>query len=457
MNNFEFYNPTRIVFGTDTTAKLDTLVPASARVLILFGGASAKTNGTLAEVRTALGNRVIQEFGGIEPNPSYDTLTRAVEQVRKEKLDFLLAVGGGSVIDGTKFVAAAVPFEGDTWSILEQHGRNITAAMPFGSVLTLPATGSEMNSGGVVTRPAIRAKLAFQSPHTYPQFSILDPTKTFTLPPRQIANGVVDAFVHIIEQYLTYPSQAQVQDRFAEGLLQSLIETGPKALANPRDYDTRANLMWIATLALNGLIGAGVPQDWSTHMIGHELTALHGIDHARTLAIVLPASLQVRRESKREKLLQYAERVWQIREGSDEQRIDQAISRTRAFFQDMGIPTQLPDYDLAAKLVASLPAPVILSGGLHTVAEVNDTPASPADEPSPAVDAPEADVGSATSSFAVRQALTSLARWRLVRVPASAPSTSAAMWSASASSIRRPLSTVDLSIDQTRPAAGSTV
>ncbi len=351
MNNFEFYNPTRIVFGTDTTAKLDTLVPASARVLILFGGASAKTNGTLAEVRTALGNRVIQEFGGIEPNPSYDTLTRAVEQVRKEKLDFLLAVGGGSVIDGTKFVAAAVPFEGDTWSILEQHGRNITAAMPFGSVLTLPATGSEMNSGGVVTRPAIRAKLAFQSPHTYPQFSILDPTKTFTLPPRQIANGVVDAFVHIIEQYLTYPSQAQVQDRFAEGLLQSLIETGPKALANPRDYDTRANLMWIATLALNGLIGAGVPQDWSTHMIGHELTALHGIDHARTLAIVLPASLQVRRESKREKLLQYAERVWQIREGSDEQRIDQAISRTRAFFQDMGIPTQLPDYDLAADAI----------------------------------------------------------------------------------------------------------
>lgn len=369
MNNFEFYNSTRIVFGTDTIPKLDTLVPASARVLILFGGASAKTNGTLAEVRTALGNRVIQEFGGIEPNPSYETLTRAVEQVRQEKLDYLLAVGGGSVIDGTKFVAAAVPFEGDTWSILEQNGRNVTAAMPFGSVLTLPATGSEMNSGSVVTRRAIHAKLAFQSPHTYPQFSILDPTKTFTLPPRQIANGVVDAFVHIIEQYLTYPSQAQVQDRFAEGLLQSLIETGPKALAHPQDYDTRANLMWIATLALNGLIGAGVPQDWSTHMIGHELTALHGIDHARTLAIVLPASLQVRRESKREKLLQYAERVWQIREGSDEQRIDQAISRTRAFFQDMGIPTRLPDYDLAADaiepIIAQLEAHGMTALGEH--------------------------------------------------------------------------------------------
>ncbi len=356
MNNFEFYNPTRIVFGTDTTAKLDTLVPASARVLILFGGASAKTNGTLAEVRTALGNRVIQEFGGIEPNPSYDTLTRAVEQVRKEKLDFLLAVGGGSVIDGTKFVAAAVPFEGDTWSILEQHGRNITAAMPFGSVLTLPATGSEMNSGGVVTRPAIRAKLAFQSPHTYPQFSILDPRKTFTLPPRQIANGVVDAFTHIIEQYLTYPAGGLAQDRFAEGLLQTLIEIGPRALAEPHDYEVRANLMWVATLALNGLIGAGVPHDWATHMIGHELTARYNIDHARTLAIVLPPMLQVRRDSKRAKLLQYAQRVWGITQGSEDARIDAAIERTRAFFESLDVKTRLQDYAINAAALDDLVA-----------------------------------------------------------------------------------------------------
>ncbi|TAM08339.1 MAG: iron-containing alcohol dehydrogenase [Pusillimonas sp.] len=346
MQNFEFHNPTRIVFGTETIGKLNTLLPASARVLILYGGASAKANGTLDEVKAALGDRHVQEFSGIEPNPTFETLMRAVELVRQEKLDYLLAVGGGSVIDGTKFVAASVPFEGDPWAILEQRGRNITTALPFGSVLTLPATGSEMNNGGVVMKRAIHAKLAFSSMHTFPQFSILDPTKTYTLPPRQIANGVVDAFVHIVEQYLTYPVQAKVQDRFAEGLLLSLIETGPAALANPLDYTARANLMWIATLALNGLIGAGVPQDWSTHMIGHELTALHGIDHARTLAIVLPASLHVRRDTKHAKLLQYAERVWQIREGSEDERIDQAIEKTCAFFEQMGIATRLPDYEL---------------------------------------------------------------------------------------------------------------
>jgi NADP-dependent alcohol dehydrogenase len=351
MQNFEFHNPTRIVFGKDTIGKLDGLLPSSARVLILYGGASAKANGTLDQVKAALGQRHVQEFSGIEPNPSFETLMRAVELVRHDKLDFLLAVGGGSVIDGTKFVAAAAPFEGDPWSIMENHGRNVTSALPLGSVLTLPATGSEMNNGGVVTRKSLQAKLAFSSPHTFPQFSILDPTLTYTLPPRQIANGVVDAFVHIVEQYLTYPVHAKVQDRFAEGLLQSLIETGPEALANPQDYDTRANLMWIATLALNGLIGAGVPQDWSTHMIGHELTALHGIDHARTLAIVLPASLLVRRESKRGKLLQYAERVWHVTDGSEDDRIDRAIELTRAFFEAMGIGTRLPDYQLGAEAI----------------------------------------------------------------------------------------------------------
>lgn len=346
MFNFEFHNPTKIVFGTDTIAKLDQLVPANARVLILLGGESARKNGTLAEVRAALGAREVQEFNGIEPNPSYETLMQAVELIRREKLDYLLAVGGGSVIDGTKFVAAAVPFVGEPWDILTTHGQVVTAALPFGSVLTLPATGSEMNNGSVITRKASHSKLAFMSTHVFPQFSILDPTKTLTLPTRQIANGVVDAYVHIVEQYLTYPANGMVQDRFAEGLLLSLIELGPKVLATPNDYDLRANLMWIATQALNGLIGAGVPQDWSTHMIGHELTALYDIDHARTLAIVLPANLHVRRTSKHAKLLQYAERVWGIREGSDEQRIDAAIAKTAEFFEAMGIKTKLADYEL---------------------------------------------------------------------------------------------------------------
>jgi len=268
MLNFNFYNPTRIIFGGDTIAKINDYVPTEAKVLMLFGGESARKNGTLAEVREALGAREIHEFGGIEPNPSYETLMKAVELIREQKIDFLMAVGGGSVIDGTKFIAAAVNYTGDTWEILETHGTKITQALPFASVLTLPATGSEMNSGGVVTRKSTQAKLSFSSPYVFPQFSVLDPNKTFSLPTRQLANGVVDAFVHVMEQYLTYPVNAQVQDRFAEGLLQTLIEIGPKILDDSADYDTRANLMWAASMALNGLIGAGVPQDWSTHLIG---------------------------------------------------------------------------------------------------------------------------------------------------------------------------------------------
>ncbi|AOK31974.1 aldehyde reductase [Burkholderia singularis] len=354
MHHFDFYNPTRIVFGEKTIERLSDLVPAAARVLVLYGGESARKTGTLDEVRAALGARDVHEFGGIEPNPTYETLMKAVELVRREKIDFLLAVGGGSVIDGTKFVAAAALFDGEPWHILEARGANITAALPFGSVLTLPATGSEMNNAAVITRQATQAKLAFRHSLVFPRFSILDPLKTYTLPPRQIANGVVDAFTHIVEQYLTYPAQGFVQDRFAEGLLQTLIEIGPKALDRPHDYVIRANLMWVATLALNGLIGAGVPQDWATHMVGHELTARYGIDHARTLAIVLPSMLQVRRASKRGKLLQYAERVWQITDGPEEARIDEAIRRTRAFFESLDVKTRLADYGIGADAIDGL-------------------------------------------------------------------------------------------------------
>lgn len=354
MNNFEFHNPTKIIFGKNTVAKLAKLVPLTARVLILFGGASAEKTGTLAEVRSALGARTIHEFGGIEPNPSYQTLMRAVELARREKVDYLLAVGGGSVIDGTKFVAAAVPYEGEAWEIAQSGGAKVRAALPFGTVLTLPATGSEMNNGAVVTHKATHDKLSFRSALLFPQFSVLDPSKTFTLPAKQVANGLVDAFVHTVEQYLTYPVQALAQDRFAEGLLQTLVEIAPQALAAPDDYDTRANLMWTATLALNGLIGAGVPQDWATHMLGHELTALYNIDHARTLALVLPSLLNVQREQKRAKLLQYGERVWGIRDGSDDARIDAAIASTRAFFEGLGLPTRLSAYELGQEAVEAV-------------------------------------------------------------------------------------------------------
>jgi NADP-dependent alcohol dehydrogenase len=353
MQNFIFYNPTKILFGRGKIADLARSIPANSRVLITYGGGSIVKSGTLDEVKTALNGFTVFEFSGIEPNPTYETLMQAVELARRERIDFLLAVGGGSVIDGTKFIAAAIPFVGDPWDILAKRAK-ITSAIPFGSVLTLPATGSEMNNGAVITRRASNDKLAFSNALLFPRFSVLDPSKTFTLPPRQVANGVIDAFVHITEQYLTYPCAAKVQDRFAEGLLLTLIEDGPRALLEPGDYDVRANLMWTATLALNGLIGAGVANDWATHMLGHELTVLHGLDHAQTLAVVLPAMLHERREEKREKLLQYADRVWGLREGDENDRIDQAIARTRQFFESLGVPTRLSGYGIGREAIPAL-------------------------------------------------------------------------------------------------------
>ncbi len=354
MLNFDYYNPTRIAFGEGKVKDLDKLVPADAKVLILLGGSSAKKNGTLSEVTQALGQREVVEFSGIEANPTYETLMQAVEIVKNQNIDFLLAVGGGSVIDGTKFVAAAAHYSDEPWEILTTRATKVTSAVPFGTVLTLPATGSEMNCGSVITRKSIQAKLPFMHPSVFPQFSVLDPTKTYSLPERQVANGVVDAFVHITEQYLTYPVNAAVQDRYAEGLLQTLIEIGPKVIEEKENYDLRANFMWVATQALNGLIGAGVPHDWATHMIGHELTALHNIDHARTLAIVLPSLLTLKQDTKRAKLLQFAERVWHIDTGTDEEKIAAAIEKTRNFFESLGIGTRLGDYELDASHIPAL-------------------------------------------------------------------------------------------------------
>ena len=348
MLNFDFYNPTQVMFGQGQIAALAKLVPPGARVLMVYGGGSIKHNGVYDEVLAALAGHHVSEFAGVEPNPSYETLTSAIAQVKAEKIDFLLAVGGGSVIDGTKFIAAGALLDDDPWTILEKHGANVTMAMPFGAILTLPATGSEMNAAAVVTRKATQEKFAFMNRNVYPKFAILDPSKTFTLPARQVGNGVVDAFAHVMEQYLTYPVNAKVQDRFAEGILLTLIEEGPKALANPDDYDVRANVMWCATLALNGLIGAGVPQDWATHMIGHELTALYHLDHAQTLAVIMPSMLRARKEAKRAKLLQFAARVWGLTEGDEDARIDAAISQMEAFFQQMGVKTRLADYQLGA-------------------------------------------------------------------------------------------------------------
>jgi NADP-dependent alcohol dehydrogenase len=353
MFDFTFHNPTKILFGKNAIELIGEEIPADARILMTYGGGSIKRNGVYERVMHALKGKPVTQFGGIEPNPRYETLIPAVELVRREEIDFLLAVGGGSVLDGTKFIAAAVPFEGDPWDILEKRAE-VRKALPIGAVLTLPGTGSEMNGYAVITRWEKKAKLAFYSPLVYPRFAALDPQTTFSLPSRQTANGIVDAFVHVMEQYLTYPVNAPLQDRMAEAILLTLIEQTPKVFEKPTDYDTRASIMWCATTALNGIIGVGVPQDWATHAIGHEITALYDIDHARTLAIVLPGVMEVKRREKREKLLQYAERVWGIREGDEDSRIDEAIERTREFFESGAIPTRLSAYGIGAEAIPAI-------------------------------------------------------------------------------------------------------
>lgn len=343
MLNFTFKNPTEILFGKGMIKELVGRVPTTGPVLFVYGSGSIKRNGVYDQVRAALSDHRLVEFPGIEPNPRYETCLQAVEVVKREKIGFLLAVGGGSVLDAAKFIAAAAVFPGpEPWDILRTVGQNVQAALPLGTVLTLPATGSECNGGSVISRQATREKLFFLSPHVFPVFSVLDPETTLTLPPKQVRNGVVDAFAHVCEQYMTYPSAAPLQDRLAESLLQTLIEVGPVTLAEPQNYDARAAFMWSATLALNNLIGSGVPQDWVTHMIGHELTALYGLDHAETLAIGMLGVWRHRLVQKRAKLEQYGRRVWNVSTA------EEAIAKTEAFFHALAMPTRLSDYQIVA-------------------------------------------------------------------------------------------------------------
>jgi NADP-dependent alcohol dehydrogenase len=344
MNNFEYFNPVRIVFGKDMISKLSTLIPINKKIMVTYGGGSIKTNGVYDQVMTALKGHSTIEFGGIQPNPQYDTLMKAVELAKENNITFILAVGGGSVIDGSKFISAAIHHDDDPWKILTERQpiKNVT---PVGAVLTIPATGSEMNCFSVVSRGT--DKLGFGGDaRLYPKFSILDPEVTYSLPEKQLGNGVVDAFVHVVEQYLTTSINTPIQDRFAEGILKTLIEEAPKVMEIKDDYDSRANLMWAATQALNGLIGSGVDHDWATHMIGHEFSALYGIDHARSLALVLPSLLRSQKETKRFKLLQFAERVWDLNSGTTDEKIERSINRTEDFFNSVGVPTRLKVYKL---------------------------------------------------------------------------------------------------------------
>ncbi len=344
MLNFELYNPVKLIFGKGEIEKLSTLIPKESKVLVAYGGGSIFKNGIYDQVKTALHGFDVVEFGGIEANPYYETLMKAVEIIRKQKIDFILAVGGGSVIDGVKFISAAVKFEGDPIDILHQRiiFKEGADVVPFGTVLTLPATGSEMNSGSVVSIKATQEKRDFGGSAMFPKFSICDPSVIASLPKRQLQNGVIDAYVHVLEQYLTYPHEGYLQDRIAESILQTLIEVGPQVVENQTDYTLASNFMWSCTMALNGLIQKGVPSDWATHMIGHELTALYNIDHARTLAIIGPNLFRVLFETKKEKLAQYGKRVFQLT-GTEEEIAHQAIEATVAFYHTMGMKTKISE------------------------------------------------------------------------------------------------------------------
>lgn len=372
MKNFQFYNPTRLFFGKGQIAQLVDLIPHDANVLMLYGGGSIKKNGVYDQVTAALNKHTVFEFGGIEPNPQYNTLLKALELIKTHQIDYLLAVGGGSVLDGTKFLSSAAVYEGDNpWDILTKRIKT-EVGMPFGTVLTLPATGSEMNSGAVVSREETKEKLTMGGPGLFPQFSICDPQVVSTIPKRQLANGITDAFTHVLEQYMTYSVGAKLQDRFAESILQTLIEVGPKVIADPKDYESAANFMWCCTMALNGLIQKGVPTDWSVHMIAHELTAYYGIDHARTLAVILPSAYQYKFEQKKDKLAQYGERIWNIKGGNKDEIAQLAIQKTQQFFESLGIDTQLSKYTNDYEGFAQIAAKSLKEHGLVMLGEHRD-------------------------------------------------------------------------------------
>lgn len=338
MENFIFRNPTKLIFGKGMIARLSKEIPEGKKIMVTFGGGSVKKNGVYDQVVEALRGRDYIEFWGIEPNPKVETLRKAIEICRREGVDFLLSVGGGSVLDGTKLIAAAVRYDGDAWDLVLDNSR-IGEILPFGDVMTLPATASEMNRNAVIS--SIETKEKFGMKVDYPRFSILDPQTTFTLPVYQRAAGMADTFIHVMEQYMTVTGQSPLMDRWSEGILQTLVEIAPKVLESENDYDSMANYMMCATMGLNGFIAMGVTEDWATHQIGHELTAIHGLTHGHTLAIVFPGLLKVLRDQKKGKILQYGERVWGITGGTEDERIDRTIDATEKFFRSLGLQTRL--------------------------------------------------------------------------------------------------------------------
>jgi NADP-dependent alcohol dehydrogenase len=350
MENFIFQNPTKLVFGKGQIAKLSELIPTNVNLMITFGGGSVKQNGVYQQIVESLDGREFIEFWGIEANPHVETLRKAIALGKEEKIDFLLAVGGGSVLDGTKLIAAGIAMEDEAWDIvLKGYAEK---QIPFASVLTVPATGSEMNGGSVISRAETNEKFAFFGNN--PQFSILDPQVCYTLSEHQVACGLSDAFTHVLEQYITTCGQSRLMDRWAEGILQSVVEIAPLLKKDPKNYDLNADYMLCATLALNDMIRMGITQDWTTHMIGHELTALHGTTHGHSLAIVMPATMSVLREQKYDKLLQYGERVFGITEGTENERVQKAIEATEAFYRSLGLTTRLSEEGIGDETIETI-------------------------------------------------------------------------------------------------------
>ena len=351
MNNFVFQNPTKLIFGKGQIARLAKELPQGKKILVTFGGGSVKHNGVYQQVVEALKGFDYLEFWGIEPNPKVETLRKAVEVCKREGVEFLLAVGGGSTLDGTKLIAAAAKVDCDAWELVRNPSL-YAGTLPFASVMTLPATGSEMNRGAVISNLATGEKYSFYN--TFPVFSILDPEATFTLPKFQVACGLADTFVHVMEQYLTIADCSPLMDRWAEGVVQTVVEVAPRALAEQKEYDAMATFMLSATMGLNGFVAMGVPQDWATHMIGHEITALTGTTHGQTLVMVLPGVMNVMREQKGKKIVQFGERVWGIKEGTTDERIDRTIEATEQFFRSLGLATRLSELSIGEDVVEEI-------------------------------------------------------------------------------------------------------
>jgi len=359
---YDYSNPTAIHFGKGQIASIVKHLNKDNKILVVYGGGSIKKNGVYDEVSSVLDGFNWIEFSGIEANPSYETLNKAVALSKAEKIDYILAVGGGSVIDGAKYIAAASLYDGDAWDFLD-GSVTVEKALPLGAILTLPATGSESNGNSVVSKKETNEKRFFASPLVYPVFAVLDPSVMSTLSDRQLANGLVDAFVHTCEQYLTCPNTSLLHDGYAETILRGLLSLA-QTWDNRKDAIWEENLMLLANQALNGFIGSGVTQDWATHMIGHELTGFYGVDHAQSLAVVQPQLLRVMMEDKKEKLALMGENVFGIKD--DNEAVIIAIEK---MYESIGVTTNLNDYENVDDKVIETIIPSLKAHGMTAIGE----------------------------------------------------------------------------------------